>query len=181
MQKPIKNQDKDQTNKISIDRYKAKNTEIKSRLIKSSGRPFFNISINSLEKKQFFLLNITLCSNNVFCSLKDNKKNKLVLLSSGGTYKMKVSKKTLKYSSNIIIKQFFQDLKAKKINFNQPLIIVLVAPKHLKKRIITNILTFLKFLKNKQIIIYIKPKKVFNGCRAKKAVRKKRKRNIVYK
>jgi hypothetical protein len=176
MQKPVKKQEKN--NKFIT---KNKKLNIKSRAIKSSGRPFFNISIDSLKKKQFYRLNITLFSNNVFCSLKDNKEEKLILLSSAGKYKMKVSKKTLKYSSDIIITKFFKDLKKKRVKLNKPIVFVLVAPIHLKKRIIIKVLTFLKFIKNKRIIVYIKPKKVFNGCRAKKAIRKKKKRHALYK
>lgn len=172
MQKVLKKEDSN---------FEKRESKYNQQNIKTSGRPFFNVTINSLKSQEFFRLDISVFSNNVFCSLKDNKTNKLFHFVSAGKYKIKTSKKTLRYSSNIIITQFFRDLKEKNIHITKPIVFILVAPTTLKKKILTNVLKYLKYLSKKRIIIYIKPKKVFNGCRAKKAVRKKHKRNAIYK
>lgn len=149
--------------------------------IKNSGRPFFNILPNSLSSQNYLRIDVSLFSNNVFCSLKDVKLNKLLCRSSAGKYKIKVSKKSLKYASKLIITNFFKELKKRKIYFLTPLILVLVAPSNLKKKTLLTILRLLKYIKNKRIMVFIKPKKVFNGCRVKKQIRKKQKRYAIYK
>lgn len=182
MQKHQKRKKKSLDNKLPSWRKKRKRySTYLQKNIKSSGRPFFNITLNSLKKKDFFRVDMGLFPNNVFCSLKDIKKNKLISSSSAGKYKIKVSKKRLKYASKVVITNFFKELKQKSVHFVKPIVLVLVSPSNLRKRVILDVLKVLKYVKKKRIIVYIKPKKIFNGCRVKKQMRKKRKRFAIYK
>ena len=181
MQKQLKKRKKVDNKMFLWKKRRKKYSSYLQKAIKSSGRPFFNITLNSLKKKDFFRIDMSLFPNNIFCSLKNVKKNLLISSSSAGKYKIKVSKKKLKYASKIVVTNFFKELKQKKVHFAKPIIIVLVSPSNLRKRIIVDVLKVLKYVKKKRVLFYIKPKKVFNGCRAKKQIRKKRKRFSIYK
>jgi ribosomal protein S11 len=131
---------------------------------------YFNEIIQFLKNKilnvQKICLRVT--PNNVFCTLSRNKKT--ILISSTGKYKIKTSKKKLKFTSKIILKSFLKEIKNKIKTSN--ILLNIIAPKNLRKLIID---LFLKVLKNKSIIVNIQNKKAFNGCRPKKQKRKKRK------
>ena len=121
------------------------------------------------KKKRCNRIYIRFTQNNVFCTLL-NKSNKISVTSSSGKYKIKTSKKVLKFSSKIILNSFIYEI-FKKIHKSQ-LLINIIAPKFLRKKIIKQ----LKFkIKNKNILIEIQHNKSFNGCRPKKQRRKKRK------
>jgi ribosomal protein S11 len=169
------------TKKTFWNKKKKKHSNYLQKCIKNSGRPFFNITLNSLSKKDSLKTNISLFPNNVFCSLENLGQKKTICQASSGKYKIKVSKKSLKYASKIVITNFFRELKQKKIAFSKPHILVLVSPSNLRKRILLNIFKLLKYVKNRRFIVKIKPKKVFNGCRVKKQIRKKQKRYAIYK
>ena len=171
----------DKSKKISWKRKRRFHLAFLQKTIKNSGRPFFNVTLHSLQKKNYLRADISLFSNNVFCSLKNIAQNKLICKASSGKYNIKVSKKSLKYASKLIITNFFKELKQKKVSLSKPLVLVLLAPSNLKKRILLTVLKFLKYIKNRRLIIYVKPKKIFNGCRAKKQIRKKQKRYAIYK
>lgn len=171
----------DKSKKAFWNKRRKKHSNYLQKSIKNSGRPFFNISLNTLSKKDCLKTNISLSPNNIFCSLEDIGVNKVICQASSGKYKVKVSKKSLKYASKIVITNFFRELKQKKVIFKKPHILVLVAPSNLRKRILLTILRLLKYVKNRRFIVYVKPKKVFNGCRVKKQIRKKQKRNAIYK
>lgn len=149
--------------------------------IKNAGRPNFNVLSNSFSKQDYFRTDISLFPNNVFCSFKNVAKNKLISRVSAGKYKLKVSKKSLKYASKLVITNFFRELKKKKVSFSKPIVLVLVSPANLRKKIVVNTFALLKNVKNKRIAFFVKPKKFFNGCRAKKQIRKKQKRYALYK
>ena len=66
--------------------------------------PIFQNIINSkLENKIGYKISIRITPNNVFCTLKDLLKNKVLIVSSAGKYKLNVSKKTLRFANKIII------------------------------------------------------------------------------
>jgi hypothetical protein len=139
--------------------------------------PYTKIKIKPLTT-----LTIRLASNNVFCTLKKDKQ--LLCVGSAGIYKIHISKRFLKSNAKLIIAKFFSKIK-KKIRFIS-LLINLICPKKLKKKILRQILKFRKkqikkqwkLLKKKRVAITIaikcRPQKCFNGCRPSKKVRKKR-------
>jgi hypothetical protein len=126
-------------------------------------------------KKHFKRINVRVTSNNVFCTLIDVLRNKTLTLGYAGKYSVKTSKKTLKFSSKVILESFYGEIK-KKLR-GQQIIINIIAPKKLRKKIFWFFVNKLR-KENKIIrkcIFNIQPKKAFNGCRVAKQKRKKRK------
>jgi ribosomal protein S11 len=115
-------------------------------------------------------IDIRITPNNVFCTLKNCFNNKTIKIGSAGKYKIKTSKKTLKYSCKIIVgfflKEIRQDINSKKILVN------LTGPISLRKSLIEQVT---KYIKRNSITININQKKCFNGCRPPKKRRKKQK------
>ena len=118
-----------------------------------------------------YQLSIRITSNNTFCSLKDLKKKRLLLVSSAGKYKINITKRKLNFSSKIVIENFLEE--TQKYLKTQLTIINISGPKKLRKKIIRQI--NLKFKKIK-FIIKVNELKCFNGCRPKKKKTQKTKR-----
>lgn len=133
--------------------------------------------------KNILILTINIGTNNIFCNLA-NKKGKTYLKSvSSGYYKMKVSKRSLRFFIKDIINLYLKDLSNKKIKFPKTLAVKINAPIKIRKQIISLLkkALFKRFLKKKTIILEVNPLKVFNGCRASKYRKKKRKSFKIYK
>ena len=142
---------------------------------KVSGRPFKHYRI--LNKKRFLRLTVKVVPNNIFCTIKDNQSNKVLRSVSGGTYSIKLSKKGLRYYAKVVLTSFLKDLRDLKIKFNKSIVIKVIAPIQLRRQII-NVLSyslFGKFANKKNAFLEVEAKKVFNGCRPRKKIRKKRK------
>ena len=129
----------------------------------------------TLSKSRYRKINIKLQQNNVFCTL-TNIKHKTLHTSSSGKCKIKTSKKTIKFTNASIIKSFLKDVKNQIRGYK--ILILIIAPKNLRQKIINQLCTALK---NKNIFITIQNKKNFNGCRSKKQKRKKRKGLRIFK
>ena len=141
-----------------------------------------NKTIKSNKIKIYTYITIRVTANNVFCTLK--KQNKTLCVGSAGIYKVHISKKILKTNLKIIISKFLFNIK-KKIRFSN-FFLTIISAKKFKKKLLRQILKFRKKLIKKQfkklkqknlplaIKINFNPKKCFNGCRAPKKIRKKR-------
>lgn len=120
-------------------------------------------------------------SNNLFCTLSDIKKKKVILSASRGKYRIKISKKKIKHNGVRIIKIFCKQ--AKKKLTPRGVFVNLVAPIKMRYKIIRFLKRFLRHFRIKNdekkwkrlLLIKIDAKKCFNGCRAAKRRRKKRK------
>jgi ribosomal protein S11 len=135
-----------------------------------SGKPFrtYHIKENSKIKK----LNIRIVPNNVFCTLKDIETNNIIKSVSGGSYKLKISKKGLRVYSNQVISNFLNDIKD---IYLKSLVVVITAPKNVKKQILVLIKKICdKKVKKKFLLVELTTNKIFNGCRPRKKIRKKR-------
>ena len=88
-------------------------------------------------------------------------------------FKIKISKKTLKYVFKILINIYLLKIK-KYLETKKNVLIVITAPKKIKKQLISFLAKYLKNLKL-NIILKINSVKCFNGCRPSKQTRKKRK------
>lgn len=121
-------------------------------------------------KNRYRIISIRLTQNNVFCTLTNNK-NKIFTTSSSGKYKIKTSKKRIKFSSIIILKSFLKEIRKKILNGK--ILVNIISPKNLRKKIVRQIYDSMK--KNRNFFINVENKKTFNGCRPKKQKRKKRK------
>jgi len=141
------------------------------------GNPIFKkIANTNLFKKFSRHINIKIKPNNVFCTLKDSVKNSTLYITSAGKCNVKTSKKTLRFSSKIIIQSFFDNIK-KHIKSNKFLINI-IGPKKIRKSILEQ---FAINFKNRDLIINVKGKKCFNGCRPPKKRRKKQKGLRIFK
>ena len=58
----------------------------------------------------YFKLTIIVKKNNIFCNFSDFKNNKTLNSCSSGKYKIKVSKKTLKYTHDLVLNRFYKDI-----------------------------------------------------------------------
>jgi hypothetical protein len=91
---------------------------------------------------------------------------------SAGKYKVKVSKKTLRYNTKILIGIF---LKKIKLRLQKNILLVnLIGPSRIRKPILKQV--FEQFGIKTSIIANINPKKCSNGCRLKKKKDEKNKR-----
>jgi|TARA_B110000908_G_C10079105_1_gene368734 ribosomal protein S11 len=139
-----------------------------------SNPTFRKVSSKNLSNSFYKHLNIKVKSNNVFCTLVN--KNKMVYVTSSGKCGTKTSKKTLRYSSKVVIQSFFDNIKP---YLNQSKFLVnIIGPKKIRKSILEQ---FSNNLKGKDLIINVKGKKCFNGCRPPKKIRKKQKRLRIFK
>jgi ribosomal protein S11 len=113
---------------------------IRLRKLYSKSTDSFNIYFKKVlnffqTKNKLKKIYIRLTQNNIFCTLTNNKFKTLVI-SSSGKYKIKTSKKKLKYSSAIVLKSFLKEIKPKVLNAK--LLISITAPKKLKKKLLNN-------------------------------------------
>ena len=155
---------------------KAKSLAILKKVFKRkvSGRPFKQYK--TINNKRFLRLTIKVVPNNIFCTIKDNASNKVLKSVSGGSYNIKLSKKGLRYYAKVLVTSFLKDLRELKIKFNKSIVVKVVAPIQIRRQIINVLSTslFSKFAVKKNTILEVESKKVFNGCRPRKKIRKKR-------
>jgi ribosomal protein S11 len=127
--------------------------------------------ILKLKKSFSRLLHIRVNPNNIFFNLKLIKpKIRTLAHASSGLFKVKLTKKRLSHNAVSLLDSFLSRVRAK--IFRRNLIIVIIAPKNLKFKLIKSIS---QLLKKRKLIIYIKPLKCFNGCRPPKKRRRKQK------
>ena len=136
--------------------------------------------LNSITKediKKFRLcISIRIKSNNILCSLKDKKLSKTLKTISSGVYQIKISKKRLNTNFKSVLKLFLTYVRKKiKSQTKKSLIIKLIAPTRVRKKITKYILKGLGTIRKSPFLFIFKKKKCFNGCRPKKQRKKKRK------
>ena len=165
-------------------------------LIQLTKRPELN-SFNRCKSEIFFRnkLNIAIKANNIFCSFSEvsNSKNKNIQSASTGMYKIKTTKKRIKYTYIKMISTFIRKIYHRLENFNSEEIedfdpfaftmLNIVSQKKLHKSIIKIFETYGGIKRNFNqpfFFINIEPKKCFNGCRVSKKRRKKRLKNVVF-
>jgi hypothetical protein len=122
------------------------------------------------------IITIKVVSNNIFVQLSKiftSKKKKKVIVKTqvslnSGNYKIKTTRKKLKFNIKLVLSSFFRFLQ-KKFDLKH-LIINITSPIKIRKEIV-------KFLRNnfkgRSILLNISAKKCFNGCRVPKRRRKK--------
>jgi ribosomal protein S11 len=139
--------------------------------------PTFQGILNAkLESKIKSKITIKVTPNNVFCTFKDLKKNKTLVVSSAGKYKLNVSKKTLRFGNKIIIQNFIEEIKP--FIKKDTIIINIQGPIKIRKSILKQITVLLKGVK---FILKVDELKCFNGCRPPKKKRKKQKGLRIFK
>lgn len=143
------------------------------------------------------ILTIRIKPNNVFCTFRNLISNRMISGSST-KYKVKMSKKTLRYNYKIVVRSFLEE--TKKVLKTKFLSVCIIAPKKIRRDLLRILKKKLMF-KAKSIV---KPsrknhdekkrrklphflmfnfyaKKCFNGCRARKKKRNKQRGLRIYK
>lgn len=140
-----------------------------------SGRPFNDYKLK--RKIKLLRLTVRVTPNNVFCTLKDTKTDNLFKSVSAGSYNFNVTKKGVRHYSRQIVSLFLKDLRETNFNFNRPLVTKIIAPVSLRRPLLDLFKKslFKRLHAKKTLFIDIPAKKVFNGCRPRKQIRKKRK------
>lgn len=134
--------------------------------------------------KYYYILHITVKSNNIFCILTDNKKKTICRARNSGSFGMKISKKNVKHNLDFFIKQYKKLLIEKGITLTNTMAIKLnCSRKHRKTLLKTAESLFFSELNEKKsaLLIDIKQGKPFNGCRGIKLRRKKRFKPRIFK
>jgi len=162
---------------ISVEKKVEQQNRLSFRLRKNfKNKPYFVNPINqeliNISNANFFSrkLNIKITPNNIFCNLKSSPTNKTIKVGSSGKYKVKTSKKTLKFSCKIILGFFLEEIKHELKN--KQTLITLTAPIKLRKSIIEQVS---KYTHSSSLAVNFMQKKCFNGCRPPKKKRKKQK------
>lgn len=159
-------------NKILIKRL-SKDYRYKPYLISSNFNKINLLRHNEIIKKK---VSILIKPNNIFCTLEDLILKKTLLLYTSGKSKLHISKKTLRFNSKLLIKNFL--ILLKRYIKNDNLIVVISGPIKVRKFVLKQTTLALKLNK---LIIDVKAKKCFNGCRPKKKRRKKQKGLRIFK
>jgi ribosomal protein S11 len=106
----------------------------------------------------------------------DNNLKKILYTTSSGKCGINTSKKVLRYSVKIVLQSFFDNIK--KYLSGDHFLITIIGPKKIKKMVLE---TIALNLKGKNLIVDVKNKKCFNGCRPPKKRRKKQKGLRIFK
>jgi len=115
-------------------------------------------------------------ANNVFCICTDNKTNKTVNFCNSGMYKIPTSKRKVKHTYMLIFNKFIAETK-KKVKI-RGLMFTISCPKRLRYKLLKRFPTRFKKM---PLVVNVLDKKIFNGCRPAKKIRKKRRIMRVYK
>lgn len=157
------------------------------------GRPYKLYSF--ILSKNYLYFTMLVRPNNVFANLKgisfeqniiskkEIKKQEIIKQKKSSDYKIKFTKKGIKAKVLTFLKKFVSSLRYLKVQKYGFIVLNITTPKSIRKKVI-NLLSksFLsKKFKNKKIVFNIRHQKVFNGCRPRKQVRKKRKKFRLFK
>lgn len=119
-------------------------------------------------------LHIRIVKHNVFCLLESLNSGKTLFATNGGTFKQNISKKSVKHFLKFTLKNFFQRVRSLIMKDAVSLVISIKGSRFMKRTIYRSIFSgILKKIPGKHVIDF-HPLKIFNGCRSKKAIRKKK-------
>lgn len=135
-------------------------------------------SLFFIKQKVRYQLSIRIKQNNIFCTFKNIKQRKTILVASSGKLRIKITKKTLRFSNKRIIQKFLNKVKNFSKLFNLILLVDIKAPIKVRKFIIKQ---FSYLSTTSSLIFSAYENKCFNGCRPKKKKRKKQKRFRLFK
>ena len=139
----------------------------------------YNFINTNLDTFKFFNLRIRIVPNNVFCYLMNHSFTTILAFGTAGMYNINVSKRNIKFLLFSILKKFIKKCnKFLKKNYAH-LVITIKSSKRFKKVVLRLLKSLLKYRKN-YIFTTIKSK-CFNGCKARKSIKKKRRFFRLYK
>lgn len=146
-------------------------------------------------KLKFFfgkVLTIRVKPNNVFCTFV-NKVNQKTISGTSTKYKVKMSKKALRYNYKVILKSFLKE--TKRFLKSKRILVSVTSPKRIRRELVRTLKTRLirrkKFVRKASgkivryspdlLLFRFNSKKCFNGCRVRKKRRKKQRGLRIYK
>jgi len=149
---------------------------------------------NRISNKLRYKIHIRIKANNVFCILTKRKTNKELHSCNAGSYKIPTSKRKLKHTYLLILNKFFlntrkimaegmkeiQKKRKERKRIKPGVHIVLSSPRYLRRKVLRSIKYHFRH-RTSPFLFEIKDKKVFNGCRPPKKIRKKRRFRRLYK
>ena len=148
-------------------------------VLKKTYSNFTLAKASSVLSELCYKITIRSTQNNIYCTLSNVANKKVIFVISSGKCKINTSKKSLKFNSKQIIRTFLKKIR-KHFKKGPSTLIVINLPKRLRKSVLKTIrFSYLK--KKSRLIIELKNKKCFNGCRLKKKKRKKRSKFRVFK
>lgn len=148
-----------------------------------------------ITKPNFFfgkVITIRIKPNNVFCTFV-NRANQKTISGTSTKYRVKMSKKALRYNYKVILKSFLKE--TKRFLKSKRILVSVTSPKKIRRDLLrtlkTKLMTRKKFVRKAsgRIIRYspdlllfrFNSKKCFNGCRVRKKRRKKQRGLRIYK
>jgi hypothetical protein len=174
--------------KIDITQFGNINLETRKRFI---AKRFIKTYISSSYKYYFYMstfledhpnlikyiLTINIKQNNFFCTLYNVVKKKIILSFSAGIYKLNFSKKKHRFLSKIIMRKLLVFIR-KSVVKHDIVRINLISPARIRIKLFRQLR---KALRKVQLIFNFQKLICFNGCKAKKAKKKKRKGFRIFK
>lgn len=157
------------------------------------GRPYKTYKF--FLSKNYLYFSLLVRPNNVFATLKGvsfdnnpiqstiNKRYEIIKQKKSSDYGIKFTKKGIKSKVLTFLKKFVSSLRYLKVQKYSFIVVNITTPKAIRKKVINLISkSFLsKKFRNKRIVFNVRHQKVFNGCRPRKQVRKKRKKFRLFK
>ena len=186
IKKPVFRNSKNFINKVKSQKsffYRRKQIKNAFYVLKKFNLKWYRFSFHQLLTNKKFktfskCLNIKVTSNNIFCNFKNRLTNQTLVVGSSGKYKIKTTRKKLRYAIKLVLRSFMIEVTSK---FTlKTLIIKIVAPIKIRRHIVSFLSEVLK-KKTQKLIIKIAHKKCFNGCRPAKKKRKKQKGLRIFK
>lgn len=191
-------------------RYRTKRCLIKDRriavkklLLRMKAREDIRVYSNSAQllvngrssKLKFFfgkVITIRIKPNNVFCTFV-NRANQKTISGTSTKYKVKMSKKALRYNYKVILKSFLKE--TKRFLKSKRILVSVTSPKRIRRELLRTLKSRLirrkKFVQKASgkivryspdlLLFRFNSKKCFNGCRVRKKRRKKQRGLRIYK
>jgi hypothetical protein len=138
----------------------------------------WSILKNTIPNQLYFhKITIHIKPNNIFCTLANIYKKRVLSHYNTGMFFIKTTKKRLKQNLVKVLFFFFKKIYKR---LKKTVILNLIVPKNLKKKLFKQISSMF-LTRQKHILINVQSKKCFNGCRPPKKQRKKHKYNVLFK
>ncbi len=171
-------------NKVSIKRFKGKKFKRKSIFLKKALKYFPSGHLLKYSKflknkdKSHLGFSIKIAPNNIFCNLNENRNGKVNVIksSSTGMFKLKTTKKRLNFNLKPFLSSFLKPvMKEKQVKFAKTVYLKVVAPQRLKSKVLEMMHSGLlkRLVVQKNVVLDLPDRKIFNGCRPKKDLRHK--------
>lgn len=135
----------------------------------------------SIKENNIFRVDIKIAPHNIFCTFIDLRSQQTLFNINGGSCNQNIPRKANKYYIRLILKKFIGKIREylKDISVSS-FVFRITCARHLKMFLLNMFKKDFLFTGMQHIVVF-DSKKAFNGCRAKKAIHKKRRFGRVFK